>query len=159
MVPQQAHYAISMQERWDEPGAEHALLDASHPLADVAAEPSRASDSRAKRFFPFSFGSRDCVGQNLARMNYTTTVAMLLAHFNFQLSDEVRALVCECKSFLRSACESKIGLMRLTSYRHSQSHLPDVFDQQHRTPSCMSSRCMQGGLYLGLHCIQHLHLM
>ncbi len=42
-----------------------------------------------KRFLPFSSGTRDCVGQSLARMNYTATVAMLLAHFKFELADKV----------------------------------------------------------------------
>lgn len=50
------------------------------------------SEARAKRFLPFSAGTRDCVGQSLARMNYTTTVAMLLTHFKFQLTPEVIAL-------------------------------------------------------------------
>lgn len=53
----------------------------------------RAITVRPKRFLPFSLGTRDCVGQSLARMNYTTTVAMLLAHFKFQLTPEVRALL------------------------------------------------------------------
>ena len=39
---------------------------------------------------PFSVGARDCAGQSLARMNYTTTVAMLLSHFSFKLAAEVR---------------------------------------------------------------------
>ncbi|KAK9905036.1 hypothetical protein WJX75_008344 [Coccomyxa subellipsoidea] len=51
--------------------------------------PDASSEARAKRFLPFSAGTRDCVGQSLARMNYTTTVAMLLAHFKFQLTPEV----------------------------------------------------------------------
>ena len=42
-----------------------------------------------KRFLPFSSGTRDCVGQSLARMNYTATVAMLLAHFRFELAGRV----------------------------------------------------------------------
>ena len=46
---------------------------------------------RVKRFLPFSLGTRDCVGQSLARMNATTTVAMLLARFKFQLADKVSA--------------------------------------------------------------------
>ena len=46
---------------------------------------------RVKRFLPFSLGTRDCVGQSLARMNTTTTVAMLLARFKFQLADKVSA--------------------------------------------------------------------
>lgn len=49
-------------------------------------------EARVKRFLPFSAGTRDCVGQSLARMNYTATVAMLLAHFRFQLADRVRCI-------------------------------------------------------------------
>ena len=44
---------------------------------------------RVRRFLPFSVGPRDCIGQNLARLNYQTTVPMLLAHFSFRLADEV----------------------------------------------------------------------
>ena len=47
-----------------------------------------------KRFLPFSSGTRDCVGQSLARMNYTATVAMLMAHFRFELADKVRSSCC-----------------------------------------------------------------
>ena len=54
-------------------------------MVDLAAEAPRV-----KRFLPFSAGMRDCVGQNLARMNYTTTVAMLIARFKFKLAPEVR---------------------------------------------------------------------
>ena len=48
-------------------------------------------EGRAKRFLPFSLGTRDCVGQSLARMSAITTVAMLLARFRFQLADKVPA--------------------------------------------------------------------
>ena len=47
---------------------------------------------KVKRFFPFSAGPRDCAGQSLARMNYTATVAMLVAAFSFELAEEVRPL-------------------------------------------------------------------
>lgn len=43
-----------------------------------------------KRFVPFSEGARDCVGQSLARLNLTTTLAQLLGSFSFRLADEVR---------------------------------------------------------------------
>ena len=46
---------------------------------------------RTKRFLPFSDGKRDCVGQAMARMNYTSTLARLLAHFCFELATEVCA--------------------------------------------------------------------
>lgn len=49
---------------------------------------SGTSEAKVKRFMPFSHGNRDCAGQSLARMNYTTTVAMLLANFSFRLADE-----------------------------------------------------------------------
>ena len=45
--------------------------------------------ARVKRFVPFSEGRRDCVGQHLARMNYTSTLARLLGNFHFELAPEV----------------------------------------------------------------------
>lgn len=89
-----------MQERWEEPGAEHALERTTASTANTAAvaitapsaKDAAGQPGRVKRFLPFSTGTRDCVGQSLARMNYTTTVAMLLAHFKFQLAPEVTAL-------------------------------------------------------------------
>ena len=47
-------------------------------------------DTRIKRYIPFSDGRRDCVGQALARMNYTSTLARLLGNFHFELAPEVR---------------------------------------------------------------------
>ena len=44
-----------------------------------------------KRFIPFSEGSRDCVGQSLARLNLTTTLAQLFGCFSFRLDESVRA--------------------------------------------------------------------
>lgn len=44
-----------------------------------------------KRFIPFSEGSRDCVGQSLARLNLTTTLAQLFGSFSFRLDESVRA--------------------------------------------------------------------
>ncbi|GAB4815788.1 hypothetical protein N2152v2_002834 [Parachlorella kessleri] len=41
---------------------------------------------RALRYLPFSTGPRDCVGQNLARMNYMATLAVLLGRFSFRLA-------------------------------------------------------------------------
>ena len=53
--------------------------------------------SGVRRWFPFSAGQRDCIGQNLARMNYTTTVAMLLARFSLRLAVPV-------SSYLQDGC-------------------------------------------------------
>ena len=48
-----------------------------------------AGTKRPKRFLPFSSGSRDCVGQTLAKLNLTTTLAQLYGNFSFALADEV----------------------------------------------------------------------
>ena len=45
--------------------------------------------NRPKRWFPFSEGARSCVGQPLANMNVTGTLATLLARFHFTLADQV----------------------------------------------------------------------
>ncbi|CAK0783590.1 hypothetical protein CVIRNUC_006789 [Coccomyxa viridis] len=71
-----------MPDRWEDPLAEYAL-----PRDADAYEGE--GQGRVKRFLPFSLGTRDCVGQSLARMNTTTTVAMLLARFKFQLADKM----------------------------------------------------------------------
>ena len=44
---------------------------------------------KPQRFMPFSQGSRDCVGQTLARLNLTTTLAQLYGNFSFQLAPQV----------------------------------------------------------------------
>ena len=51
---------------------------------------------QVKRFVPFSVGPRDCIGQNLAKVNYQTTVPMLLSQFSFKLADEVLTLSNAC---------------------------------------------------------------
>ncbi len=93
-----------LQERWEAPGAEYVALPGAKlgaagaaaihvtATADAAAAAEKAKDKnehRIKRFTPFSVGPRDCIGQNLAKINYQTTVPMLLATFKFKLSDEV----------------------------------------------------------------------
>ena len=49
----------------------------------------RSQLMQVKRFIPFSVGPRDCIGQNLAKVNYQTTVPMLLSQFSFKLAEEV----------------------------------------------------------------------
>ncbi|GAB4815787.1 hypothetical protein N2152v2_002833 [Parachlorella kessleri] len=44
---------------------------------------------RALRFLPFSAGPRDCIGQNLAKLNYMTTLAVLLGRYRLWLAPEM----------------------------------------------------------------------
>lgn len=103
------------QERWEVPGAEYVALPAAKPGAggatavhvtasadapaaakEAAADDEDTNEHRIKRFTPFSVGPRDCIGQNLAKINYQTTVPMLLSHFSFKLSNEVSFGVSPC---------------------------------------------------------------
>ncbi len=78
------------QERWDDADAEYEQPPPGRPPA-ACADGDSSQPARARRFFPFSLGRRDCVGQSLARMNYLATVATLLSEFRFRLADEARA--------------------------------------------------------------------
>ena len=49
--------------------------------------------SRAKRYFPFAEGARDCLGRNLAAVSMATTLAMLLGRLSFSLADRVRRVL------------------------------------------------------------------
>ena len=60
--------------------------------ADGASGDGEGAGKRPRRFLPFSAGARDCVGQSLAKMNYTATLALLLSAFSFRLAEEVRPL-------------------------------------------------------------------
>ena len=44
---------------------------------------------QAKRFHPFGQGIRNCVGQQLARMNVPTAVAMFVGNFHLQVAPQV----------------------------------------------------------------------
>ncbi len=100
-----------MQERWLKPGAEYYTPPGSQassgPLGEkppdptTTPSPAEAGDikslderhagggSRPLRFFPFGLGARECVGQGLAKLNYTATLATLLGYFHFKLAPEV----------------------------------------------------------------------
>ena len=45
--------------------------------------------TKAKRYFPFALGARDCLGRNLAAVSMSTTLATLLGRLSFSLADRV----------------------------------------------------------------------
>ena len=51
---------------------------------------------KPQRFVPFAQGNRDCVGQTLARLNLSTTLAQLYGSFSFQLAEEVSCIPSAC---------------------------------------------------------------
>lgn len=46
--------------------------------------------SRARKYMPFSYGARDCVGQSLAKMNMAAQLAILLSRFTVELPPELQ---------------------------------------------------------------------
>ena len=53
-----------------------------------------------KRFLPFGDGPRACIGQNLARANYTATLAQLLSRFSFSLPEDadLKTVHADCEN-------------------------------------------------------------
>ena len=78
---------FAKQERWAEDDAE--FWKPSNASAAPTAKTDGADAVRGRRYLPFGDGMRSCVGQSLAKMNYTATVALLLSHFSFRLADHV----------------------------------------------------------------------
>ncbi|CAL5225848.1 g8631 [Coccomyxa viridis] len=73
---------------WKDPYSfkpERFLEDGAEDAKDVPLVNGR----KPQRFMPFSQGSRDCVGQTLARLNLSTTLAQLYGNFSFQLAPEM----------------------------------------------------------------------
>ncbi len=60
--------------------------------------------ARVKRYIPFSDGRRDCVGQALGRLNYTSTLARLLGNFHFELAPEVLSCTAAFPLLVRASC-------------------------------------------------------
>ncbi|DBA86903.1 hypothetical protein WJX79_003539 [Trebouxia sp. C0005] len=83
-------------ERWSLPGAQYSQKPSLYsPSKAQAADPKQVDDlgmdmsRQGKRWFPFSDGPRNCVGQALAKMNMAATFAQLYSHFSFQLANEM----------------------------------------------------------------------
>lgn len=83
-----------------QPGAQYT----QKPGLFSPSEPQQGGDSKqvddlgldlskqGKRWFPFSDGPRNCVGQALAKMNLAVTFAQLYSHYSFKLAEEVTSL-------------------------------------------------------------------
>ncbi|GAB4815786.1 hypothetical protein N2152v2_002832 [Parachlorella kessleri] len=71
----------------DTPSSKHGTCEQS---ADEPAGPAVLPPAeRALRWLPFSAGPRDCLGQNMAKMNYMATLAVLLGRYRFRLAPEM----------------------------------------------------------------------
>ena len=89
-----------MQDRW---------LDIANPEEE---QDGSSTGTRAKplAFMPFSVGARDCVGQSMAKMTYTTTLAMLYSRFSFRLVHEGGTAAVEAEQHLSLTLQPSKGL-------------------------------------------------
>ncbi|KAK9915327.1 hypothetical protein WJX75_007673 [Coccomyxa subellipsoidea] len=82
-----------MPERWLEENAEYWTPQPSSTGYEAGSAAARKTDSgkeqRFKKYMPFGDGMRACVGQSLAKMNYTAATALLLSQFTFRLADRM----------------------------------------------------------------------
>ncbi|EIE22263.1 cytochrome P450 [Coccomyxa subellipsoidea C-169] len=82
-----------MPERWLEESAEYWSPQPSTTDSEAGSAAARKFEDgappRFKKYMPFGEGMRACVGQSLAKMNYTAATALLLSHFSFRLADRM----------------------------------------------------------------------
>ncbi|KAK9819693.1 hypothetical protein WJX72_001295 [[Myrmecia] bisecta] len=80
-----------LPERWLEPGAEFAAGSTGSGKGEDGEEDGDMGSEtrRPRRYVPFALGPRNCVGQTLANMNLTATLAQLLGRFSFKLAEEM----------------------------------------------------------------------
>ena len=124
---------LPKQERWLEDDAEYW----KGPASGAAYEGKSAEVVRGRRYLPFGDGVRSCVGQSLAKMNYTATLALVLSHFSFRLADRVSACAHRCcpQFCAAGACVK-------------DSHGIPVH-------SCCSPSCVAGWSLVGAWCVWH----
>eukprot|EP00884_Botryococcus_braunii_P009649 jgi/Botrbrau1/18686/Bobra.0386s0014.1 len=76
-----------------EAAASSSCCSSSFPGKARSAEGVEQSELRdrgfVRRFMPFSYGRRDCVGRTFAQMSVLTHLATLLSRFHFRLAEEI----------------------------------------------------------------------
>ena len=132
-----------LQERWLEEDAEFWKGPAN---GSASSGDKNAEVVRGRRYLPFGDGVRSCVGQSLAKMNYTATLALLLSHFRFRLADRVSATACA-----QAMVSPVLGSMQMGSSRRRVLRQLSSVALVSTVPgvvrlSCPHSACMRGSL-------------
>eukprot|EP00884_Botryococcus_braunii_P017299 jgi/Botrbrau1/4252/Bobra.0044s0047.1 len=107
-------------ERWLDEDMEYIVRDGKGRSPDKGGNSSLAafndntemavSQERVRKFHPFGDGQRNCVGQNLARMNVPTAVAMFVSHFHLSLDESVAGKAIEDLEAMRITLQFKESL-------------------------------------------------
>ena len=87
---QQQHEGQQQQEQQQQEEGQQQQGEGQEGHKPLQQQPqeSQQQQQRPLRYLPFSHGSRDCVGQALARVSYTAMLAALLGKFHFSLAPE-----------------------------------------------------------------------
>ncbi|KAK9821549.1 hypothetical protein WJX74_010904 [Apatococcus lobatus] len=88
----------------------------SHSQKDTAGRPSQV-----RRFLPFSYGHRSCVGQNLANMTMLTFIAAICANFGLALDPQMGGLegLKECGAVALTLQPKSAMLLQCTPRKHA----------------------------------------
>ncbi|CAL8472312.1 g11855 [Coccomyxa elongata] len=111
-------------ERWEEPDVEY--FEHSRGSGgrannttedDLEINGSKARDGKVKRYNPFGQGVRNCLGQQLARMNVPTAVAMFVSEFEFTVAPEDAQKSIDELEVLKGTLQPKSGIHMICKQR------------------------------------------
>lgn len=112
-----------------------------------------------KRFLPFAAGLRNCIGQNLAKMNAHATLAVLLSRFSFQLPAEVRPAADQIPLTLLPFLLQTLAPFELSAACDAISPAPAVCMTCPASPSPSPSNLSVCVCQLGIHTCLHPSLL
>ncbi|KAK9835968.1 hypothetical protein WJX81_002349 [Elliptochloris bilobata] len=92
------------------PANGNAHVEAAHGGAYDGIADYRGSANKALRYTPFGNGMRNCVGQQLAKVNMPTALGMLVSNFKFELTPETAAMTMADLETVRGTLQFKDGL-------------------------------------------------
>ncbi|CAK0787756.1 hypothetical protein CVIRNUC_010978 [Coccomyxa viridis] len=108
-------------ERWENPEEEYYLAKHAPDLAGQgsasSAAPALQAGSKARRMHPFGQGIRNCVGQQLAKINIPTVIAMFVREFHLTLAPQMAGKGIEELEVLRATLQPKDGIYMLCKPR------------------------------------------
>lgn len=86
---------------------------------DLEIDAQVGSEHKVRRFNPFGQGLRNCLGQQLARMNVPTAIAMFVANFKLELTPEDANKSIEELEILKGTLQPITGIHMLCTPRVS----------------------------------------
>ncbi|CAL8464888.1 g4423 [Coccomyxa elongata] len=115
-----------LPERWEEPDMEYHVRGAATGVPksgaqsgeeDLEIDAQVVSEHKVRRFNPFGQGLRNCLGQQLARMNVPTAIAMFVSNFKLELTPEDANKSIEELEILKGTLQPSTGIHMICTPR------------------------------------------